>query len=89
MVAAENGDFGWVLDLEGKEETDGLDALPSSIHVVAQEEIGGFGWEATVLKQPQHVVVLAVDVSADLDWGGHFYEHRLLHEDGLDGTDET
>lgn len=30
-----------------------------------------------------------MDVAADLDWRRNLHEHGLLHEDGLDGADES
>ena len=30
-----------------------------------------------------------MDVSANLNGSGHFYEHGLFEEDGLDGADES
>jgi hypothetical protein len=39
MVSPENMHFGGILDLECKEEADGLDALPPSINIVSQEEV--------------------------------------------------
>lgn len=42
-----------------------------------QEEIVGIGWETTVLEEAEEVIVLAVDVAADLDWGLQLQQHRL------------
>ena len=84
MVATQQEDAVGVLDLEGEEEADGLDALAP-----AQEQIGGLGREASVLEEAQHVVVLAVDVAADLDGGVDLDEHGLGEEDGLHMFDES
>jgi hypothetical protein len=78
-----------VLYLQRKEQADGLDPLPPPVHVVPQEEVAGLGGQASVFEQSQHVVVLSVDVSADLDWGGDREEHGLFEEDGLDDPDEA
>ena len=87
MVSPEDVDLLGVLDLESEEQADGLDALPSPVDVVSQEEVVGFRGEAAVFEQSEHVVVLSMDVSADLDWGGHLDQHGLLHEYGLDEAD--
>ena len=89
MVAAQEEDVVWVLDLQRKEQADRLDALAPAVDVVSQEEIGGLRGEPTVLEEAQHIVVLAVDVPADFDWGVDFYEHGLREEDSLDTFDES
>jgi len=39
MIAAEEEEVLWVLDLVRQEEADGLEALLASVDVIAQEEI--------------------------------------------------
>jgi hypothetical protein len=78
-----------ILDLQGEEEADGLDALPAAVDVVAQEEVAGLGGHASVFEESQHVVVLSVDIAANLDRCGHFDQHGLFEEDGLGGADES
>ena len=56
-----------VLDLVREEEADGLERLLATVDVVAEEEVIRFGREAAVLEEAQEVVVLTVDVTADLD----------------------
>lgn len=51
VVTAENEKVFRVLDLVGKEETDGLERLLSAINVIAEEEIVGLWGEAAVLEQ--------------------------------------
>ena len=80
MISPEDGDFVWIFDLEGEQQTDSLDTLSSSINVIAHEEIGGIRREASVFEEPEHVVVLSVNISADLYWCTDFYEHGLFHE---------
>ena len=55
-----------VLDLVGQQQADGLERLFAAVDVVAEEEVVGFGREAAVLEQAQEVVVLSVDITADL-----------------------
>lgn len=66
VVASEDEEVLGVLDLVGKQEADSLQRLLSAIDVVAQEEVVGFGREASVLKEAQEIVVLAMDIAADL-----------------------
>lgn len=63
MVAPQEEEVLWVLDLVCKQETDGLQGLLASVHIVAQEQIVGLRWEAAILKQTEQVSVLSVDVS--------------------------
>lgn len=63
MVAPQEEEVLRVLDLVCKQETDGLQGLLASVHIVAQEQIVGLGWEAAILKQTEQVSVLSVDVS--------------------------
>lgn len=80
MVSPEDVDLLGVLDLEGEEQADGLYPLPAPVDVVSQEEVVGLGRKPAVLEEPQHVVVLPVDVPADLHGGGDLHQHGLLHE---------
>ena len=52
-----------VLDLVGQEQADCLQRLLASVHIVSQEQVVGLGRKATVLKQAEEVVVLAMDIS--------------------------
>ena len=81
VVSSEQKEILWVFDFVSEEETDGLEGLFASVDVVAQEEVVGVWGEAAVLKESEEVVVLAVDVAADLDGG------LELEEDGLGDED--
>ena len=63
VVPAEDEEVLRVLDLVRKEQTDRLERLLASVHVIAQEEVVGLWRKTTVLEQPEQVVVLAVDVA--------------------------
>ena len=67
MVAAQHEAVLGVLDLVREKQADRLKTLLASVDVVAEENVVGLGGEAAVLKEAQQVVVLAVDVPADLD----------------------
>ncbi len=67
VVSAENEEVLGELDLEGEDEADALEALLAAVDVVAEEEVVGGRREAAVLEEAEQIVVLAVDVAADLD----------------------
>jgi hypothetical protein len=66
VVATQNEEVLGVLDLVGEEQADGLEGLLATVDVVAQEQVVGLGGEATILEQTQKIVVLAVDIAANL-----------------------
>jgi hypothetical protein len=66
VVTAENEEILGVLDLVCEEQADGLEGLLATVDVVAKEEVVGLGGETAVLEQTEQIVVLAVDISADL-----------------------
>jgi hypothetical protein len=66
VVTAENEEVLGVLDLVCEEQADGLEGLLATVDVVAKEEVVGLGGETAVLEQTEQIVVLAVDISADL-----------------------
>ena len=67
VVATENEEVLGVLDLVCEEQADGLKGLLATVDVVAKEEVVGLGGETTVLEQTEQIVVLAVNISANLD----------------------
>lgn len=50
VVAAENEEVLWVLDLVGEEQADGLQGLLATIDIVAEEEVVCLWGEATILE---------------------------------------
>lgn len=69
VVAAEDEEVLGVLDLVGQEKADGLKGLLATVDIVTEEEVVGLRWEATVLEETEEVVVLAVNITADLEFG--------------------
>lgn len=55
-----------VLDLVCKQEADRLERLLASIYVIAEEEVVGLWWESSILEETEKIVVLSVDITADL-----------------------
>ena len=66
VVTTENEEVLRVLDLVCEEQADCLQRLLATIDVVTEEEVVGLWGEAAIFEEPQQVVVLAVDISADL-----------------------
>lgn len=69
VVASKNEEILWVLYFISEEEANCLKRLLAAVDIVSQEEIICVWWEASVLKEAQQVIVLAVDVSANLNGG--------------------
>jgi hypothetical protein len=66
VVAAEDEEVLGVLDLVCQQKADGLEGLLAAVDVVTEEEVVCLRWEAAVLEQAQKIVVLAVNVTANL-----------------------
>jgi len=50
VVASQQKEVFWVLDLVGQQQAYGLQRLLPSVHVVPKKQVIGLRWEATVLK---------------------------------------
>ena len=72
MVTSKDEKVVWILDLVGKKQANSLERLLSTINVVSQEQIIASWWKSPVFKKPEKIVVLAVNVTADLDWSFNF-----------------
>lgn len=67
VVATENEEILGIFDLVCQEKADGLEGLLAAVHVVAKEEVVCFRREASVLEQAEKIVILAMNVTADLE----------------------
>jgi hypothetical protein len=65
-----------ILDLVGKEQADSLKGLLASVYVVTQEKVVGLRREAAVFKEAEQVVILPVDIAADLRMKKIHISHR-------------
>lgn len=83
MVAAQQSDAVFVLDLEDKHIEEGLDAVEAPVHIVAHKKVVGVWWLAGDLEQLQKVWELTVDVAADGNGGANLFDIGFLHEDFL------
>lgn len=70
MIAPQQEKVLRVFDFVSQQQTDRLQRLLAPVHVIAQEQIVGFGREAPVLEQAQQICVLAVDVAWNWSEGG-------------------
>jgi len=66
VVAAQNEEVLGVFDLVCQQKADGLERLLATVDVVTEEEVVRLRREATVFEETEKVVVLAVDITADL-----------------------
>lgn len=66
MVTSEDEEVLGVLDLVGQEQADGLERLLAAVDVVAQEEVVRLGREPAILKKSKEIVILAMDITANL-----------------------
>ena len=80
MVTSEDSDSLLKADLEGDEQSDGLDGVVSTIDVVTHEEVVSLGRMATNLEELAQVMELTVDISTDGDWSAHFLHVRLINQ---------
>lgn len=81
VVATEDEEVLGVLDLVGEQQADGLQGLLASVDIITEEEVVGLGGESTVLKQPEQVIVLPVNITADLDGSFKLKKDGLRNED--------
>lgn len=66
VVSTQNEEVLGVLDLVRKKEADGLERLLATVDVVTEEEVVSLRGEAAVFEETQEVIVLAVDITANL-----------------------
>lgn len=55
-----------------------INALP--VDIITKKEIIGVGWIAALVKMPEQILVLAMDVSTDVDRRTQLHHHWLLQE---------
>lgn len=66
VVATEDEEVLGVFDLVGEEKADGFQGLLATVDVVSEEKVVGLWREATVFEQTQKIVVLTVNITANL-----------------------
>mmetsp|Transcript_15428 Transcript_15428/g.48182 ORF Transcript_15428/g.48182 Transcript_15428/m.48182 type:complete len:233 (+) Transcript_15428:607-1305(+) len=85
VVATQQKEVLRVLNLVRKQQANRLQALLSTVNVVAKEEVVGTRRESSVFEQPKQVVVLPVNVTANLDRCLELQQNRLF-QNNLSGT---
>ena len=83
VVTSEDRDSILKAYLEGYEESDGLDRVVPSVNVIAHEEVVCVGGLSTNLEQLAQVVELAVDITANGNWGTHLLHVRFIYKNFL------
>jgi len=81
VVASEEKEVLRVFNFVSQQETDGLQTLLSSIYIVSQKEIVCLRGKSSVLEQAEEIIILSVDVPADLDGRFEFEQDGLCHEE--------
>lgn len=66
VVSTQNEEVLRVLDLVGKEKANSLKGLLSTVDVVTKEKVVGLRRETAIFEETQEVVVLAVNITANL-----------------------
>ena len=66
MIAAQQKEILRILDLVGEQQADSFETLLAAIDIVAEEEIVGLRGESAVLEQTEKIVILTVNVAANL-----------------------
>jgi hypothetical protein len=66
VVTTQNEEVLGVLDLVREEQADGLERLLTTVDVVTEEKVVGLWGETAVFEQTEEIVVLTVDITADL-----------------------
>ena len=68
MVASQKSDSVFVPDFEGQKEQECLNAIFSSVDIIAHEDVIGVRRESTDFEEFEEIVELAVDIAANGDW---------------------
>jgi len=83
VVTSQDGDSVWISDLEGYQESDGLNRVVASVNVVAHEQVVVV-WQLTSnFEKFFQIVELSMDVTADSDWGSNRLHIAFFHKDLL------
>ena len=62
MVSPQQEEVLRVFDFVGQQKTDGFQRLLPPVHIVSQKQVVALRREAPILKKPQQVIVLPMDV---------------------------
>jgi len=85
VVAAEDEEVLGVLDLVCEKQADGLERLLASVDVVAKESVVCLRRKSAIFKETEEIVVLAMNITADLrarDSSQHIILQRIKEQSG-------
>jgi hypothetical protein len=80
VVSTQDEEIFGVLDLVRQQQTDRLETLLATVHVITQKDVIGLGREAAVFKETQQIIILSVHVTADLDRSLQLEKHGLTDQ---------
>jgi hypothetical protein len=89
MVSSKHVDLFWELNLESHEETDGLKRVVTAVDVVSEEDVvtaldvALLRRNSPKIEEAHKILVLAMDVTENLDGRVNAKYHRLLLKDLL------
>lgn len=63
MVSSQKKEVFWVFDLVSQQQADGFQGLLASVYIVSQEQVVALWRKAAILKKPQQVVVLPMNIT--------------------------
>lgn len=66
MVASQDEEVFRILDLVCEQKANGLERLLATVDIIAEEEVVSLGREAAVLEEAEKIIVLTVDIAANL-----------------------
>ena len=66
MVSAQNKEILWILDLVREKQANCFKRLFASVDVVPKEKVICFGWESSIFKEAEKVIILAMNITTDL-----------------------
>lgn len=69
VVAAQDEKVLWIFDLVREQQADCLERLFASVYIIAKEEVVCFRWKAAIFEETQQIIVLTMNVTADLETG--------------------
>lgn len=81
VIPSEKEEGFGMTDLVQQQEQDALDALTSSVDIVAKEEVVGIRGESRHVEETQQIMKLSMNVTDDLDRCADFEQHGLVQKD--------
>mmetsp|Transcript_25476 Transcript_25476/g.51803 ORF Transcript_25476/g.51803 Transcript_25476/m.51803 type:complete len:309 (-) Transcript_25476:121-1047(-) len=81
VVTAKHEEVFGVLNFVRQKKADTFQPLWSTVHVVPKEQVVGLRWKPAILKKPEKIRILSMNIANNLQRRLEFQEHRLGHED--------